>query len=62
MWINDAVIATKFIKPKIVVPMHYDTWDIIKADPIEFSRLVMLENLATPKILKPGQYIPEELL
>jgi len=62
MWINDAVIATKFIKPKIVVPMHYDTWDIIKADPLEFARLVMLENLATPKILKPGQYIPEELL
>ncbi len=62
MWINDAVIATKFIKPKIVVPMHYDTWDIIKADPIEFSRLVMLENISTPKILKPGQYIPEELL
>ena len=62
MGINDAVIATKFIKPKIVVPMHYDTWDIIKADPIEFSRLVMLENISTPKILKPGQYIPEELL
>ncbi len=62
MGIQDAVIATKFIKPKIVVPIHYNTWPVIQADPIEFSRLVMLENLAIPKVLEPGQYISSELL
>lgn len=57
MWIDDAVIATKFIKPKIVVPIHYNTWPIIEADPIEFSRKVMLDNLSVPKILSSGQSI-----
>ena len=62
MNIEDAVIATKFIKPKIVVPIHYNTWDIIKSDPIKFSKLVMLENLSVPKVLNPGQYIPDDIL
>lgn len=37
MWIDDAVIATKdFIKPKKVVPIHYNTFWSIKANPQEF--------------------------
>lgn len=57
MWVADAVIATWFIKPGIVVPIHYNTWDIISANPIEFSRRVMLENLSIPKVLNPWQFI-----
>lgn len=34
---NDAVKAVEFLKPKKVVPMHYGTFDIIKADPHEFA-------------------------
>ena len=30
MDIDDAVIATEFIKPKLVIPMHYDTFPLIK--------------------------------
>lgn len=37
MDIDDAVIATEFIKPKLVIPMHYDTFPLIKADPEEFK-------------------------
>lgn len=37
MDIEDAVIATEFIKPKLVIPMHYDTFPVIKADPEEFK-------------------------
>lgn len=41
MWIKDSVIATKdFIKPKMVIPIHYDTFDLIKADPYEFVKQV----------------------
>ncbi|WP_456398448.1 metal-dependent hydrolase [Mesoaciditoga sp.] len=29
---KDAIRAVKFILPKKVVPIHYNTWDIIKAD------------------------------
>ncbi|MBS4536550.1 metal-dependent hydrolase [Clostridium sp. D2Q-14] len=38
MDIYDAVRAVEFIKPKLVVPMHYDTFPVIKADPNEFKR------------------------
>ncbi len=34
---EDAIKATSFIMPKIVVPIHYNTWDVIKAD-VEFFR------------------------
>lgn len=37
MDIDDAIIATEFIEPKIVIPMHYDTFPVIKADPNEFK-------------------------
>jgi L-ascorbate metabolism protein UlaG (beta-lactamase superfamily) len=40
MDIDDAVIATSFIKPKSVIPMHYNTFDMIKADPNEFKEKV----------------------
>lgn len=37
MDIDDAVIAAEFIKPRMVIPMHYDTFPVIKADPKEFK-------------------------
>lgn len=33
MDIEDALRATAFIRPRYVMPMHYDTFDLIKADP-----------------------------
>ena len=40
MDIKDAVRAVEFIKPEIVVPIHYDTFPVIEADPSEFAALV----------------------
>lgn len=40
MDIEDAALAIDFIKPKIVIPMHYDTFDIIKEDPNELKDIV----------------------
>ncbi|MBI3413579.1 MAG: metal-dependent hydrolase [Candidatus Aenigmarchaeota archaeon] len=37
---KEAAMATNAIKPKIVVPMHYDSNGKIKADPNEFRKLV----------------------
>lgn len=40
MGVRDAVKAVQFLRPKIVIPMHYNTFESIKADPQEFVRLV----------------------
>jgi len=40
MDIDDAVKAVEFIKPNIVIPMHYNTFDIIKVDVNEFKEKV----------------------
>jgi len=52
MDINDAVRAVDFIKPKIVIPMHYNTFAGIEANPNEFKRRV--ENVEV-KILEAGE-------
>lgn len=50
---DDAVRAVGMIRPKRVVPMHYNTFPPIQADPNEFKRKV--GNLAEVDILKPGE-------
>jgi L-ascorbate metabolism protein UlaG (beta-lactamase superfamily) len=37
MGIDEAIEALKLLKPKAVVPIHYDTWDLIKVDAEEFA-------------------------
>jgi L-ascorbate metabolism protein UlaG (beta-lactamase superfamily) len=37
MGIDDAAKAVEFLKPRVVVPMHYDTFEVIAADPREFA-------------------------
>ena len=53
MGIADAVRAVEFVKPRTVIPMHYNTWDVIKADPEEFARGVGAR--AQVVVLRPGQ-------
>ncbi len=37
MGIDDAVKAVEFVNPKVAIPMHYDTWPPIEADPKVFE-------------------------
>lgn len=54
MGVDDAVEAVKLLHPKIVIPMHYNTFDLIKADPNDFSAKV--KNYTNKCIiLKPGE-------
>jgi len=57
MWVDDALLAVAMIWPKYAVPIHYNTWPVIKVDDMEFARRVLQENHAVPKILKPWQSI-----
>jgi L-ascorbate metabolism protein UlaG (beta-lactamase superfamily) len=49
----DAVRAVEFIDPSVVIPMHYNTFDLIKQDPEEFRRAV--GERAEVVILEPGK-------
>jgi L-ascorbate metabolism protein UlaG (beta-lactamase superfamily) len=49
---KDAVRAVEMIRPKVVIPIHYNTWDLIAQDPEEFRKAV--SNRARVEVLKPG--------
>jgi L-ascorbate metabolism protein UlaG (beta-lactamase superfamily) len=34
----DALQAVRLLKPKVVIPMHYNTWDLIQQDPHAWAR------------------------
>lgn len=55
MGIHEALTATKLIKPKYVIPMHYNTFPIIEADPYEFKKKVEAETETEVIVLKPGE-------
>lgn len=56
MGIDDAVKATEFINAKVTIPIHYNTFDIIKANPEEFRKKV--ESIGKKcKILEFGESI-----
>lgn len=53
MGIDDAVKAAEFLNAQTIVPIHYNTFDIIKADPEEFKRKI--ESIGRKcLIMKPG--------
>lgn len=52
MGIEDAAKAVEFLDASNVIPVHYNTWDVIKQNPEEFKALV---KTATVLIVKPGE-------
>jgi L-ascorbate metabolism protein UlaG (beta-lactamase superfamily) len=54
MDVSDAIKAVEFLKPKKAIPMHYNTFDIIKSDPQLFINGIKpfgVEGI----MLKPGE-------
>ena len=49
-----ATIAARWIKPKIVIPMHYNTWSPIEANPEEMRQDLEREGIKLV-VLKPGE-------
>ncbi|UCD32030.1 MAG: metal-dependent hydrolase [Desulfobacterales bacterium] len=54
---DDALRAVKLIEPDQVVPIHYDTFDIIKQDPQSWAATVERETAAKVVVLKPGGFL-----
>lgn len=49
---EDAARAVSFIKPGVVIPMHYNTWPPIAQDPENFRKLV--GSAAKVEVVQPG--------
>jgi L-ascorbate metabolism protein UlaG (beta-lactamase superfamily) len=54
-----AIRAAKLLKAKHVIPVHYNTWPVIKQDPESFRKLAEAEGLNV-QIVKPGTSIELE--
>jgi L-ascorbate metabolism protein UlaG (beta-lactamase superfamily) len=51
---EEAAIATEWIGPKVVIPMHWGTFPILKQDATEFAHLVEASGKTRVVVLKPG--------
>ena len=56
MGITDAVKAAEFVKPKVAIPMHYNTFPVISVDPNQFKKNVEAKGIVC-KILNFGEEI-----
>lgn len=51
----EAMMAASFIGAKRVIPIHYNTWDAIKADPLVLKKALERTTDIEVVILKPGE-------
>jgi L-ascorbate metabolism protein UlaG (beta-lactamase superfamily) len=56
MGIDDAVRAAGFLKANTNIPMHYNTFDVIKADPQEFVKKVEEAGMRAVVVKPGGEY------
>jgi L-ascorbate metabolism protein UlaG (beta-lactamase superfamily) len=52
---DDAVRAVKFVRPKVVIPCHYNTFPPIQQDAAAFKKSVEEQTSATCVVLQPGE-------
>lgn len=52
---SDALRAVKLIQPRHVIPVHYNTWDLIRQDANAWAGQVKSETGADVHVLKPGE-------
>ena len=51
----DAVTATKWLRPKVVIPNHYNTWPPIEQDAEAWAEQIGRQTQAKAVVLKPGE-------
>ena len=54
MGAEDALRAVKLLRPKHVIPIHYNTWDLIAQDPNAWADQVRAQTDAAVHVLQPG--------
>ncbi|NLG69459.1 MAG: metal-dependent hydrolase [Firmicutes bacterium] len=51
---DDALYALSLLKPRLAVPMHYDTFDVIRQDPQAFAVRARQSGVEV-RVLRPGE-------
>lgn len=54
---EDALRAVKLIRPKMAVPIHYNTFDVIKQNPQAWVDQVSAQTDSNGKVMQPGDTI-----
>ncbi len=54
---EDALRAVKLIEPAHVIPIHYNTFDVIKQDPHAWAERVKAETAAKITVMNPGDHL-----
>ena len=52
---DDALRAVKLINPKVVIPVHFDTWELIAQDPHAWAKRVEAETQTSCIVISPGE-------
>ncbi|MBN1920477.1 MAG: metal-dependent hydrolase [Anaerolineae bacterium] len=52
---DDALRAVKLLQPKVAIPMHYATWELIAQDPHAWAERVRQETKTQPYIMQIGE-------
>jgi L-ascorbate metabolism protein UlaG (beta-lactamase superfamily) len=53
----EAMMAANFVGAKTVIPIHYNTWDKIKSDPLPFKKAIERTTDIHVQVLQPGEII-----
>ncbi len=54
---EDALRAVKLLNPQIVIPIHYNTFELIRQDPAAWAAKVEAETKTRVSVLKPGECV-----
>jgi L-ascorbate metabolism protein UlaG (beta-lactamase superfamily) len=51
---DDALRAIKFVRPRLAIPCHYNTWPVIEQDAAAWAQRVEAETDTKVQVLSPG--------
>ncbi len=52
---DDALRAVRLLQPRHIIPIHFNTWDVIRQDPASWASRVDALNSVKAHVLKPGE-------
>jgi len=54
---DDALLAVKLLRPKVVVPIHYNTFEVIRQDPVAWAQKVREVTDTRVILMQPGEMV-----